>query len=196
MIDFIILLFPEFETLDVFGPVEVLGSVPEEFRLLFYSVQGGVITSSQKAPVMTKPLSGLESTEYILFIPGGIGINPIITDESFIITLRNLAINAAFVLTVCTGSLLLAKTGLLNGKSATTNKRLFDITKRFPGVDWIKKSRWVTDGTIYTSSGVSAGIDMSLAFVKTRLGEDKATELSRIMEYEWHEDSTYDPFFV
>jgi transcriptional regulator GlxA family with amidase domain len=194
MIDCIVLLFPDFETLDVFGPVEVLGSVPEEFRLLFYSVQGGVITSSQKAPVMTKLLSELESTEYILFIPGGVGINPLITEESFIATLRNLASKATFVLTVCTGSLLLAKTGLLNGRRATTNKRRFDITKRFPKVDWIKKSRWVTDGNIYTSSGVSAGIDMALAFVKTRLGHDKATEICRILEYEWHEDSGYDPF--
>ena len=194
MIDCVILLFPEFETLDVFGPVEVLGSVPDEFRIQFYSLQGGVITSSQQAPVLTRPISDLNSTGYLLLIPGGAGISPLITDDSFMTTLKNLAMQASFVLTVCTGSLLLAKTGLLYGRRATTNKRLFDLTGHFPGVEWVRKSRWVTDGTICTSSGVSAGMDMALAFIAARLGHDKACEISRTLEYEWHEESGYDPF--
>ena len=105
-----------------------------------------------------------------------------------------MATNAAFVLTICTGSLLLAKTGLLKGRQATTNKRLFSFTRRFPGVNWVKKSRWVTDGAISTSSGVSAGMDMALSFVANRLGYERAAEISRILEYEWHEESGYDPF--
>ncbi|MDD1727635.1 MAG: DJ-1/PfpI family protein [Methanospirillum sp.] len=194
MTDIIVLLYPEFETLDVFGPVEVFGLQPESFRLLFYSPDGGVVTSSQQVPVVTQPISKMESDEYILFIPGGSGIFPLITNESFITTLRTLAANALFVLTVCTGSLLLAKTGLLNGRRATSNKRLFSITRKFPGVDWIKKSRWVKDGSLYTSSGVSAGIDMALGFVSDQIGYDAATEVSRIIEYEWHEDRENDPF--
>jgi len=81
---------------------------------------------------------------------------------------------ATYVLTVCTGSILLAKTGFLNGKQATSNKRLFSFTKRIPGVNWIKKSRWVQDGSVYTSSGVSAGIDMALGFVSDQLGHNSA----------------------
>ncbi|NLV25906.1 MAG: hypothetical protein GXY48_01855 [Methanomicrobiales archaeon] len=71
---------------------------------------------------------------------------------------------------------------------------LFDFTKRFPGVDGVKKSRWVTDDVFYTSSGVSAGIDMALAFVADRLGHEKAIDISRILEYDWHQESEYDPF--
>ena len=152
------------------------------------------MTSSQHVPVVTRSLSEMESDEYILFIPGGSGTFPLITNDPFITTLRTLAVNPTFVLTVCTGSLLLAKTGLLNGKRATSNKRLFSITKKFPGVDWIKKSRWVKDHSVYTCSGVSAGIDMALGFVSDQIGYDAATEVSRIIEYEWHEDRENDPF--
>jgi len=194
MTDIIVLLYPEFETLDVFGPVEVLGLPPESFRIQFYSPDGGVVTSSQQVPVVTRPLSALESEDYVLLIPGGSGIFPLISNEPFIAALRTLAAKATFVLTVCTGSFLLARTGLLDGKRATSNKRLFSITKKFPGVDWIKKSRWVKDGSMYTSSGVSAGIDMALGFVSDRIGYETATEVGRIIEYEWHEDSEYDPF--
>jgi transcriptional regulator GlxA family with amidase domain len=119
---------------------------------------------------------------------------PLISDDIFIENLKNFAVKATFVLTVCTGSLLLAKTGLLNGKQATSNKRLFSFTKKFPGVLWIKKSRWVKDGTVYTSSGVSAGIDMALGFLADQNGHEAALEVSRIIEYEWHEESRYDPF--
>lgn len=194
MIDCIFLLYPDFETLDVFGPVEVLGSVPEEFNIIFASLIGGVITSTQQVPVVTRQITDIRSTEYILVIPGGAGIYPCITDDAFITPLRTMATNAAFVLTICTGSLLLAKTGLLKGRQATTNKRLFSFTRRFPGVNWVKKSRWVTDGAISTSSGVSAGMDMALSFVANRLGYERAAEISRILEYEWHEESGYDPF--
>jgi transcriptional regulator GlxA family with amidase domain len=194
MTDIIVLLYPEFETLDVFGPVEVFGLFPESFQIQFYSPDGGVVTSSQQVPVMTRSLSALEGEDYILLIPGGSGIFPLISNESFIAALRTLAGKATFVLTVCTGSLLLAKTGLLDGKRATSNKRLFSITKKFPGVDWMKKSRWVKDGFIYTSSGVSAGIDMALGFVSDRVGYEAAKKASQIIEYEWHEESEYDPF--
>ncbi|MFH0966613.1 MAG: DJ-1/PfpI family protein [Methanobacteriota archaeon] len=194
MTDIIILLYPEFETLDVFGPVEVFGLLPESFQIQFYSPDGGVVTSSQQVPVVTRPLSTLESEDYVLLIPGGSGIFPLISNEPFIAALRTLATKATFVLTVCTGSFLLARAGLLDGKRATSNKRLFSLTKKFPGIDWIKKSRWVKDGSIYTSSGVSAGIDMALGFVSDRIGYETATEVSRRMEYEWHEESEYDPF--
>ncbi len=192
--DIIIILYPEFETLDVFGPVEVLGALPDSYHIRFFSQEGGIVMSSQQVPVVTEPVSAPVSGEYILFIPGGAGINPLMGDESFIATLRNLAGKAAYVLTVCTGSLLLARTGVLNGKRATTNKRLFSFTERFPGVTWIQKSRWVKDGTIYTASGVSAGMDMALGFVADQAGYEAASAISLMMEYEWHEESEYDPF--
>lgn len=69
-------------------------------------------------------------------------------------------------MTICTGSALLAKTGLLNDKYATSNKRSFEWVKiSFDQVKWIEKARWVVDGKYYTSSGVSAGIDIALVFI-------------------------------
>jgi transcriptional regulator GlxA family with amidase domain len=194
MRDVITILYNDFETLDVFGPIEVLGRLPEQFNPLFYSVTGGIITSSQNVPVMTRPLSELKSTRYILFIPGGMGAREMVNDEAFIATLRSLAGNAEFILTVCTGSILLARTGILDGRRATSNKRVFAWTKNAPGVRWIKKARWVKDGTIYTSSGVSAGTDMALGFVSDLLGLSAAKQVSQEIEYEWNEDPGYDPF--
>ncbi len=195
MRDVVTILYNDFETLDVFGPVEILGRLPEEFNLLFYSLDGGIITSSQNVPVMTRSLSDFKSTRYILFIPGGIGARERVKDEEFIATIRSLGGNAEFILTVCTGSILLAKTGILEGKRATSNKRVFAWTKSAPGVNWIHKARWVKDGTIYTSSGVSAGMDMALGFVSDLLGHPAALQVSHEIEYVWNEDSGCDPFF-
>ena len=63
-----------------------------------------------------------------------------------------------------------------------------------PGVDWIKKARWVEDADIFTSSGVSAGMDMALAVIAKLHGQAKAEEVAMWAEYEWHQDAGYDPF--
>jgi putative intracellular protease/amidase len=194
MREVVTILYNDFETLDVFGPIEVLGRLPEQFNSQFYSMTGGIIMSSQNVPVMTRPLSELISTQYILFIPGGNGARALVNDDRFIATLKSLAGNAEFVLTVCTGSILLARTGILEGRQATSNKRVFAWTKSLPGVNWIKKARWVKDGSIYTSSGVSAGMDMALGFVADLLGHPAAKQVSREIEYEWNEDPGHDPF--
>lgn len=194
MRDVVTVLYNDFETLDVFGPIEVLGRVPEQFNPVFYSMSGGIITSSQKVPVMTRPLSELESGDYILFIPGGAGARERVSDAPFIAMLRSLAGSAGFIITVCTGSMILARTGILDGKRATSNKRVFAWTKTAPGVNWIKKARGVRDGNIYTSSGVSAGTDMALGFVADLLGRPAAQQVSAEIEYEWNEDPGHDPF--
>jgi len=194
MTDVVTILFDDFETLDVFGPIEVLGRLPEDFNPLFYSQAGGIITSSQKVPVMTRPLSELKSTGYILFIPGGTGIRSLVGDPAWIAILKSLAMNASYILTVCTGSIALAGTGILNGRRATTNKRVFAWSRSVPAVNWIKKARWVKDGTIYTSSGVSAGTDMALGFIADLIGVPAAQQVSREIEYEWNGDPEYDPF--
>lgn len=193
MRDIIVVLFDGFETLDVFGPVEVLGRMTDAFSPVFCSLQGGVITSSQSVPVMTESLA-VQTGQYILFIPGGAGVREMIQDKAGITAMKALAMNAEFILTVCTGSILLARTGILEMRRATTNKRLFAWTSQFPGVTWIQKARWVKDGKIYTSSGVSAGIDMALGFVSDLFGSERAEQVSREIEYEWNRDPDRDPF--
>ncbi|MDO5835342.1 MAG: DJ-1/PfpI family protein [Methanobacterium sp.] len=188
------LLFNNFETLDVFGPLEILGRLKKEFHVNLYSLEGGIIKSTQDVPVHTRTLSRMNFENYILMIPGGIGTRELINDEIFLEHLKTLSINAEYILTICTGSILLAKTGLLDDKKATTNKRVFKWTEHFPKVDWVREARWVTDKNIYTSSGVSAGMDMALGFVADQLGYEVAKRQSIQIEYDWKEDSTWDPF--
>jgi putative intracellular protease/amidase len=190
-----VILFSNFETLDVFGPVEILGRMPEYITVKLYSPDGGIVKSSQNVSVVTEPLSAFYAKDYILLLPGGIGTRELVHDDSFIGGLKLLAENAEYVLTVCTGSILFSKTGLLNGKNATSNKRVFSWTKmESPEVNWIKKARWVKDGNIYTSSGVSAGIDMTLCFIADILGYETAKQQAREIEYDWKEDPTWDPY--
>lgn len=189
-----ILLFNKFETLDVFGPVEVFGRLPDVFKLNFISVNGGIVESSQNVRVDTNSYEN-NNIEKILFVPGGSGTREKVNDINFIEFIKNMANESKYILSVCTGSALLAKTGILNGKRATSNKRAFNwVVEQGQQVNWIKEARWVNDDKIYTSSGVSAGIDMALGFIGDILGKEKALEISNGIEYIWNENSEYDPF--
>ena len=89
----------------------------------------------------------------------------------------------------------MARAGLLDGRRATTNKASFAwVVGQGPKVDWVKEARWVTDGPYSTSSGVSAGIDMTLAVISQLELPQVADDIAIRMEYEWHRDSTWDPF--
>lgn len=100
-----------------------------------------------------------------------------------------------YVTSVCTGSALLAKAGILDGLRATTNKKAFDwATSQGERVHWVKEARWVEDGRFFTSSGVSAGIDMTLALIQKMLGQEMANSIATLAEYEWQSDAGRDPF--
>ena len=68
------------------------------------------------------------------------------------------------------------------------------VLESFPKVFWIRESRWVVDGDIYTSSGVSAGIDMSIQFIADYISLEKAVEIANVIEHEWNDNSDHDPF--
>lgn len=192
---FNIILFPDFETLDVFGPVEIFGKA-EGSEIKFYSFEGGTIKNRDSVRIDTKPIDQLHIEETdILFIPGGMGARIKVGNKKFIDKLRSLAEQSQYVLTVCTGSALLAKTGLLDGKKATSNKRSFEWAKTSSDkVDWIKQARWVVDGKYYTSSGISAGMDMALGFISDVKGYEAAREIAHRIEYNWQEDKDHDDF--
>ena len=98
-------------------------------------------------------------------------------------------------MSVCTGSALLAATGLLNGLEATTNKRAFDwVRGTNPPVLWQGTARWTHSGKFYTSSGVSAGMDMTLGFIADVAGIDQAQVQAHRCEYLWNQDPSHDPF--
>ena len=188
-----ILLFDDFETLDAFGPIEVLGKI-DDYKLKYYSLNGGVIISAQGTSINTKKVESV-SKEGILVIPGGKGTRILVNDNQFLHALKETAELSRYCLSVCTGSALIANTGLLNNKKATSNKKAFDwVASTNFNVNWIKEARWVVDGKYYTSSGVSAGIDMTLGFIKDRFGEQKAIDIANHIEYIWNEDCTKDLF--
>ena len=188
-----ILLYDNFETLDAFGPVEILDKV-KDYELKYYSLKGGIITSTQKVQIQTESIQNSDKNGALL-LPGGQGSRTLVNDPAFISLLKNTAEQAEYCLTVCTGSALLAKTGLLNHKKATSNKLAFDwVTAIESEVDWVENARWVVDGKYYTSSGVSAGMDMALGFIRDTRSERYATEVARHIEYIWNSDPDNDPF--
>ena len=131
----------------------------------------------------------------IIVIPGGFGTRIAVGDRAFLDRLAAASKRAPITTTVCTGSALLARTGLLDGRLATSNKISWDwVLQQGPRVRWQKKVRWVDDDNILTSSGVSAGIDMALALIARLHGRDLAVAAARNMEYVWHEDANDDPF--
>ena len=86
-------------------------------------------------------------------------------------------------------------TGMLDGRRATTNKLDFTATVPLaPNVHWVKQARWVEDGKFFTSSGVSAGMDMALAVLADLYGDEVARNMAQSCEYTWHEDANTDPF--
>ena len=109
--------------------------------------------------------------------------------------LRAQARGARYITSVCTGSALLAAAGILDGIRATSNKISFDwAASQGPEVHWVREARWVEDGNIFTSSGVSAGIDMALAVVAAVLGGNAADDAALWAEYIRNREADLDPF--
>ncbi len=193
--DIAFLLFDDYETLDVFGPVEIFGRLVDLYTLKFYSLDGGLIKNRHGISVMTEKLETIVNTPYILLIPGGLGTRKEVDNEKLIGRIKEISLTSDYVLTVCTGSALLAKSGLLDGKQATSNKRAFSwVTSNGPNVLWDKEARWKVDGKYYTSSGVSAGMDMALGFLADRHGIEFSRKVAFEIEYNWIEDKDNDTF--
>jgi transcriptional regulator GlxA family with amidase domain len=191
-----IVLFDEFETLDVFGPVQMWGRLPDH-RLTFLSFDGRPVRSSQGT--LVHPDHALSSAPRldVMMVPGGMGTRPLLQDKAFLDALRTRDSETSWTASVCTGAALLAKAGLLDGRAATTNKLAFDwVRDQRPEVDWRGRARWVFDGKFLTSSGVSAGTDMALALVERLYGRKAAEEAAQTAEYLWNDDSGNDPFAV
>ncbi|MBQ6074968.1 MAG: DJ-1/PfpI family protein [Lachnospiraceae bacterium] len=179
--DLYFLFFDDFQTLDIFGPADVLSRLPGAVPH-YISLTGGPVRSAQGGIVRTD--AAPRDLHGILVIPGGRGTRALVSDEAFLAALKDLCQNAEYVLSVCTGSALLAKAGLLNGRRATSNRKAFEWVRSCSDrVAWTKEARWVTDGKYYTSAGVSAGIDMALGFAQDLFGEAEAERIAADMEY-------------
>ena len=191
-----IVLYPAFELLDVYGPAEVFGNIPGGLKVVMVAEKAGPVPSAQ-GPVSVADFGFDDCPPLdLILVPGGMGTLAEVKNPKMLQWLKTRANDAEIVMSVCSGSAILAEAGLLDGRKATSNKRYFQVAvDHGPKVEWVEKARWVDDGNRVTSSGVSAGIDMSLAVVGRLFGEKTAERIADLTEYQWHRDAANDPFY-
>jgi len=190
-----IVLYPRFELLDVYGPAEMFGNVTGKLKVVMVAQKAGSVASAQGPRVVAE--YGFDDCPQLdlVLVPGGFGTLAELNNPAMLDWLRNRAEKAEIVMSVCSGSAILAKAGLLDGRRATSNKQYFSLAAaQGPKVDWIKKARWVDDGNVVTSSGVSAGLDMALHVIERLYGTKTAESIADGTEYQWHRDAQDDPF--
>ena len=189
------LVFPGFQTLDYFGPIEMLGDPTYEIEVITVAATADPVKSRHGQRIVPDITMAERSDYDLLFIPGGDSALKECTTPQFLQWIRDVSADAERVMAVCTGTIILGMSGVLDGRKATTNKLDFTSTVHLaPKVDWVKQARWVEDGKFFTSSGVSAGIDMALGVLANLYGEAKAEETATGCEYTWHRDPNEDPF--
>ncbi len=188
-------LFPGFELLDVFGPLEMFGHLGGLIDITTVAGHAGPVASAQHVRAVADCGFADAPRFDLLLVPGGIGTRAEVDNAAMLDFLRAQVPQAELTMTVCTGTALPARAGLLDGRRATTNKAVFHwVAEQGPKVEWVRAARWVEDGAFFTSSGVSAGMDMALAAIARLIGPDTADALATGTEYDWHRDASWDPF--
>jgi transcriptional regulator GlxA family with amidase domain len=186
-----IVIFDEVEVLDFCGPFEVFsvtggrqGRTP--FEVYTVSPDGEPVTT--RGGLSVNPAYSFENCRRpdILLMPGGIGTRREMNNPGMLDWLRCHAERAELILSVCSGALVLGKAGLLNGLSATTHHGALDELRAIdPNIAVDSEKRFIDNGRVIVSAGISAGIDMSLHVVARLLGKEQAQETAQYMEYEW-----------
>ena len=195
------ILYEGFELLDMFGPLEMFTALPpEELEVVMIAQQAGPILAGSmtgaKMPTVNADYSFEDAPALdLLLLPGGLGTIPELENPLMLDFLASRAATAKITASVCSGSALLAKVGVLDGHKATSNKQFFSLaTSSSDKVDWQERARWVDDGPVVTSSGVSAGTDMALAIIARLFGQEMAEGIANGAEYSWHRNADEDPF--
>jgi transcriptional regulator GlxA family with amidase domain len=177
-----ILVFEKLTALDAVGPYEVLRSVPG-WEVRFVGSRQGMVRTDNGALGLSADYSLDEVTEPdVVLVPGGEGSRPLLEDEEVLSWLRAVDSKTKRTTSVCTGSLVLAAAGLLDGRRATSHW-LFLEQLRELGAD-AGGGRFVEDGKFVTAAGVSAGIDMALHLVGREAGPEVAQAVQLGMEYD------------
>jgi transcriptional regulator GlxA family with amidase domain len=189
------ILYNGFELLDLYGPLEMFGNLKSEIKIITVAEKVSPVPSFQGPQTMAEfDFQNCPPLDLIL-LPGGFGTIQELGNQAILSFLKERVPSAKVTMSVCSGSWILAKAGLLDGRRATSNKFYFKMaTQQSDQVDWVSEARWVEDGPVFTSSGVSAGIDMVLAVVASLYGEKKAMEIADYTEYVWNKDPEEDPF--
>jgi transcriptional regulator GlxA family with amidase domain len=184
-----ILLFDDVEVLDFAGPFEVF-SVTDELNghdtFNVYTVANSPATVRARNGLLVMPRFTTESCPApdIFVVPGGHGTRPLLEKPLFLEWVRNRANKSTVTLSVCTGSLILAKAGVLDGLRATTHHNCLALLRELaPNTEVVETDRFVDNGRIITTGGVSAGIDGALHVVQRLLGAEAAKRTAEYMEY-------------
>lgn len=186
-----ILIFDDVEVLDFCGPFEVFsitGVLEPPSPFFVYTVAENRNPVTARNGLSINPRHTLEDgpAPDILLIPGGLGTRREMHNRLLTDWIARRAEKAELVLSVCTGSLLLAQAGLLEGLEATTHHGAIDLLRETaPRTRISTEKRFIDNGKVIISGGISAGIDMSLYVVGRLLGEQEAWKTARYMEYDW-----------
>jgi transcriptional regulator GlxA family with amidase domain len=192
-----IVVFDEIEVLDFAGPFEVFSvaaaTMPRAPYAPFFTYTVGLTSRSVETYgglTVTPRFSYQDCPEPdILIVPGGDGSRRLLTHDAFLAWVERQSSRAEVVASVCTGALALARAGVLAGRRATTHHGAFSRLQELePTVTVVTDQRFVQDGRFWTSGGISAGIDMSLAIVESLLGANEPVVAE--MEWMWHQRAT------
>jgi len=185
-----ILIFDDVEILDFAGPYEVFSVTGKREGKGYFNV----FTVSEKEVVKTanglKVIPDYNLTNHpnieILVVPGGLGARTEIKNEVVLKWVKDVSKVSEYILSVCTGSLILAKAGLLEKLEATTHYTCYDLLQELDATLKLKKERFVDNGKIITSAGVSAGIDASMYIIEKIHGRDVSEETAKHIEYPYY----------
>ncbi|QKX54185.1 uncharacterized protein TRUGW13939_01269 [Talaromyces rugulosus] len=215
-VHYAVALFPGFQALDFFGPIDAINMLSRSRKVEFSIIAATLdpvstfaepLFPGQEAKwnplssncgqsiVPTHTFDNPPGNLEVLLVPGGAGTRAPQVYGPVVEFIQKIYPSLRYLLTVCTGAGLAARAGVLDGRRATTNKRAWDeVIAWREQVNWIKKARWIDDGNIWTSSGISAGIDMMLAFIGAKYDEELATLLANRLEYTRSDSWDDDPF--
>ncbi|RJQ69978.1 MAG: DJ-1/PfpI family protein [Desulfobacteraceae bacterium] len=189
------ILYEGFELLDLYGPLEIFGNLKPQIKIITVAERVGPVSSFQGPQTLAEfDFQKCPHLDLIL-LPGGFGTIQALENQALLSFLKQRVPSAQLSMSVCSGSWILAKAGLLDNRRATSNKFYFKMaTQLSDKVKWVPVARWVEDGPIFTSSGVSAGMDMSLAVIASLFGKNKALDVAKVTEYVWNQNPDDDPF--
>ena len=185
-----VLVFHGVEELDFVGPWEVLAAWasqwPEDGVEVFtVGWTEGPLTCAKRLRVLTDRRPQDAGLPDVVLVPGGRGTRPLMEDAALLSWLREAAERGALLASVCTGSLLLARAGLLDGKPATTHwSALHRLAEAGTGIEVRADDRFVDNGAVITAAGVSAGIDMALHLVARLHSRERAAQVRRYIQYD------------
>jgi transcriptional regulator GlxA family with amidase domain len=182
----IVIAYTDVQALDVVGPVEVFAAANRMAGAAHYDVsvaaskEGPVATMSGLALCADRRIRAVRGSFDTLVVAGGDGTAAALRDRALIESIHRLAGRARRVTSVCSGAFLLAEAGLLDGRRATTHWSVCDLLAQlYPAVEVDPEPIFVRDGNLYTSAGVTAGMDLALALVEDDLGRDIALAVAR-----------------